>query len=281
MLSRGEIFYSRAFPSFASKAFIRHNVENMQTKDFADLYETEEKLWWFAGMREISAALLDEFCGRDSESVLDIGCGTGLNLKWLERYAKAEKIKGLDVEEAALDFCRRRGENLLTLASATDLPFAAESFDLVTSFDVLVQIPGEGADEKAIAEMLRVLRPGGVAFVRVAAYSWMRSGHDEALNTQRRYNLSEISQKLENAGFTVLRKTYANNLPFPLAFVRRQIFKRVGLAEKGSDVKLLPRSLNWLNRILTRALLLEARFLRRENASLPYGLSAICVARKS
>lgn len=231
-------------------------------------------------MREISAALLDEFCGRDLENVLDIGCGTGLNLKWLERYAKASEIKALDVERAALDFCRERGENFLTQASATDLPFADETFDLVTNFDVLVQIPGENADEKAIREMFRVLKPKGTAFVRVAAYTWMRSGHDEALNSQRRYNLAEISQKLEKGGFTVLRKTYANTLPFPLAIVRRLVLKPIGLAEKGSDVKLLPDSLNWLNRILTRALLFEAEFLKRPNASLPFGLSAICVARK-
>ncbi|HEX8247485.1 MAG TPA: class I SAM-dependent methyltransferase [Pyrinomonadaceae bacterium] len=252
----------------------------MQTEDFVYLYEVEEKLWWFAGMREISAALLDEFCPPEMEDILDIGCGTGLNLKWLERYAKTEAIKGLDVEKTALDFCRERGENLLTQASATDLPFPDANFDLVTSFDVLVQIPGEKADEKAIAEMYRVLKPKGVAFVRAAAYEWMRSGHDRALNTQRRYTIGELSQKLENAGFTVLRKTYANTLPFPLAVVRRLLFKPIGLSDKGSDVKPFPPSMQWLNRVLTRALLSEAKFLKRSKAKFPFGLSAICVVRK-
>ena len=50
---------------------------------------------------------------------------------------------------------------------------------------MLVQLPGEGSDELAMREMFRVLRPGGVAFARAAAYEWMRSGHDEALGTQR------------------------------------------------------------------------------------------------
>jgi ubiquinone/menaquinone biosynthesis C-methylase UbiE len=253
----------------------------MQTEDFVYLYEVEDKLWWFAGMREISAALLDDFCPKDARNILDIGCGTGLNLKWLERYAKTEAITGLDVEKTALDFCRARGENLLTQASATDLPFPDASFDLVTSFDVLVQIPGEKADEKAIAEMYRVLKPQGVAFVRAAAYEWMRSSHDEALNTQRRYTIGRLSQELENAGFTVLRKTYANALPFPLAVVRRLILKPAGLSDKGSDVKPFPPSLEWLNRVLTRALLSEAKFLKRRNAKFPFGLSAICVVRKN
>lgn len=252
----------------------------MQTEDFVDLYEVEEKYWWFVGMREITRALLDDFCPRNLENVLDAGCGTGLNLKWLERYAQVAAIKGLDVERDALAFCRKRGANFLTEASATELPFADDVFDLVTSFDVLVQIPGENADLRAIAEMHRILKPGGVAFVRAAAYNWMRSGHDIALNTQRRYTLPELAQKLENAGFTVLRRTYANTLPFPLAVVRRLVLKQVGLVEKGSDVKPLPPSLDWLNRMLTNALLREAKFLQRPNSSLPFGLSAICVARK-
>jgi SAM-dependent methyltransferase len=253
----------------------------MRTEDFRDLYEVEEKLWWFAGMREISAALLDDFCAKNPQAVLDAGCGTGLNLKWLERYAAERAICGLDVEKTALDFCRERGENFLTQASATSLPFADESFDLITSFDVLVQIPGERADEKALAEMFRVLKPGGAAFVRAAAYEWMRSGHDRALNSQRRYTLKDLSKKMEDAGFIVLRKTYANTLPFPLAVVRRLILKPVGLSDKGSDVKPFPPSMQWLNRVLTKALSAEARFLkRRPDANLPFGLSAICVGRK-
>jgi len=272
----------RRFPPLLTRGLLLHlaYLRKMQTEDFVYLYEVEDKLWWFVGMREISAALLDGLRPPEIENVLDIGCGTGLNLKWLERYAPADNVKGLDVEKTALDFCRARGENFLTQGSAADLPFADETFDLVTSFDVLVQIPGEKADEKAVAEMYRVLKPKGVAFVRVAAYEWMRSGHDRALNSQRRYTVGELSKKLENAGFTVLRKTYANTLPFPLAVVRRLILKPIGLSDKGSDVKPFPPSLAWLNRILTRALLSEAKFLKRSNASLPFGLSAICVARK-
>jgi SAM-dependent methyltransferase len=252
----------------------------MQAKDFEDLYETEEKMWWFAGMREITAAVLDEFCRRDFERILDIGCGTGINLEWLRRYGKEESISGLDFEAVALQFCRARGYNHLIQASATDLPFPAEHFDLVTSFDVLVQIPGEKMDEQAIAEMHRVLKPGGIAFVRGAAYRWMFSGHDRAVNTQRRYNLSELSEKLERAGFTVLRKTYANTLMFPAAVLRRQVLKKIGLADSGSDVRPFPPSLEWFNRLLTRAMLLEASYLKGKNRKLPFGLSAVCVVQK-
>lgn len=252
----------------------------MQTEDYSYMFELEERFWWFVGMREIAATLLDEFQTEKNISVLDAGCGTGANLNWLERYTNVENIYGIDLIDTALTFCKERNLKNLAQASATDLPFADESFDMITSFDVLVQIPGEGADEKAIAEMYRVLKKGGVAFVRVAAYKWMRSGHDEAMNTQRRYTLNEIKARLEKFDFKILRTTYANTFAFPLAVTRRLLLKRIGLSDKGSDVKPLSPRLQWLNSLLTRGLLLESRLLKTRKRKLPFGLSAICIIRK-
>jgi len=253
----------------------------LRSQDFADLYALEESYWWFIGMRRVTAALLDPVCppGR-ARDVLDAGCGTGGMLTWLERYARGGKVFGVDISADGLAFCRERGLRNLARTSVTALPFDDATFDLVTSFDVLVQIPGEGSDEQAMREMFRVLRPGGVAYVRAAAYAWMRSGHDEALGTQRRYSLGEISGRLERAGFRVRRRTYANSLLLPAAAFRRLVLKRLGLADSGSDVKPLPPNLDWLNRTLTRMLEAEARLLEGPSAGLPAGLSTICVVEK-
>lgn len=252
----------------------------MQTEDYEYLYQLEETFWWFAGMREITAALLDPLLPTRDRLILDAGCGTGGNLEWLTRYAGNGHAVGIDLVGTALAFCRARGQRRLAQASATDLPFADESFDLVTSFDVLVQIPGVGADEQAIRELWRVLKPGGVAFARVAAYRWMRSGHDEAMESQRRYQLAELGQKMQQAGFNILRRTYANSLLLPAAAVHRLALKRLGLADSGSDVKPLPAHLHWLNRRLEQALRWEAGYLRAAQRNLPAGLSAICIAQK-
>lgn len=252
----------------------------MQIEDYQYLYELEERFWWFAGMCEITASLLDPLLPDRDRSILDAGCGTGGNLEWLARYAGNGCVAGIDLISTAIEFCRQRGHGRLAQASATHLPFADQSFDLVTSFDVLVQIPGEGADTQAMCEMHRVLKPGGIAFVRCAAFEWMRSGHDRALDTQRRYSLGELRGKLESAGFTVLRETYANSLLFPIAALRRLLLKRLGLADSGSDVKPLPEHLEWLNRVLTQVLLWEAKWLANPHSQLPVGLSAICIARK-
>jgi ubiquinone/menaquinone biosynthesis C-methylase UbiE len=252
----------------------------MQADDYADLYDLEENLWWFAGMREITAVLLDPvFSAGGGRILLDAGCGTGGMLTWLTRYSP-QKVIGIDFSAEALNFCRDRGVKTIAQASVTHLPFPESVFDLVTSFDVLVQLRGEGSDVAAINEIFRVLRPGGIAFVRVAAYEWMLSGHDKALDTQRRYLLSEIARKLDQAGFRVLRTTYANSLLLPVAMFRRLILKRIGLADKGSDVKPLPQQLRWLNRLLTGVLNCEATLLKNRRLKLPAGLSAVCVAQK-
>jgi SAM-dependent methyltransferase len=231
-------------------------------------------------MRQVTAALLDPFCSpRRDRIVLDAGCGTGSNLAWLGRYAGQGAVFGVDLSADALRFCGARRHGRLTRASVTALPFARECFELVTSFDVLAQLSTEDG-EVAANEMFRVLCPGGIAFVRTAAYEWMRSGHDEALGSERRYTLGALESLLTGAGFNVLRATYANSLLLPVAALRRLILKPLRLAGSGSDVKPLASWLRWLNGVLRIVLNAEARWLGTARLDLPAGLSVICVAQK-
>src|SRR5687767_4004090 len=125
----------------------------MRTEDYQHLSELEEEFWWFVGMRQITATLLDPVLSEHlARTVLDAGCGTGTNVAWLRRYSSAKEVIGLDLVADALTLGRHRIQRLAVQGSVTELPFADSTFDVVTSFDVIVQLPDEGADKKAVNE---------------------------------------------------------------------------------------------------------------------------------
>jgi len=107
-------------------------------------------------------AEFDRWTGKD---VLDVGCGVATDGI---RFARAGALyTGLDGSETAVDLARRRFDlegvrGTIVHGQATELPFDDASFDLVWSHGVIHHFP---ATEKAVAEMHRVLRPGGTALV--------------------------------------------------------------------------------------------------------------------
>jgi SAM-dependent methyltransferase len=236
--------------------------------EYERMYEAEERQWWYAGMRAISGALLDKHFAGTGHAILDAGCGTGNNLVHLSGRGRAV---GVDLSEDALRFCRTRGVQAAR-ASVLALPFAAASFDLVTSFDVLYHRWVKD-DRAAVAELARVLRPGGLLLVRVPALKMLWGAHDEAVHSRHRYTRGEVDALLEDAGFDVLESTYANSLLFPVLAVRRGVDRLTG--RHGSDVGFMPGPVEAAFRGL---LLAEARMVRR--VRLPVGASVIALGRK-
>ncbi len=249
----------------------------MQPQDYAYLYELEENFWWFVGMRAITDTLLTPVLSPDNDrDLLDAGCGTGGMMSWLTRYARAGSVTGVDLSPHALQFSHRNHRNVLR-GSIAKLPFADASFDLVTSFDVFPHLPRE-ENSPALDEIYRVLRPGGIVFIRAPAYEWIRGWHDEALDVKQRYSLPGLTEKMQRAGFHVKRTTYANTLLFPVAVLKRIVLARVGFGDPESEVKPWPKRWQWMNGLLTIPLKIEALALRQ--IDLPFGLSAICIGEK-
>lgn len=250
----------------------------MTPDEYQFLYELEERHWWFVGMRRIVAALLDEEAPAGAERILDAGCGTGLMLSWLRRYGKQSSVFGLDYNSFALRYSAQRGERLLVEGSIAAMPFPSNSFDLVTTFDVLDSFPVPGATAP-FAELARVLKPGGVLLVRVPAFQSLYSQHDRAVYTEHRYTARELRQRLEEQGLTVARTTYAMTILFPVALVGRWL-TRSRRDSPQSDVRPLPGPLRWLNSPLAGLLAIEAAWLQWLPWRLPFGLSVMALARK-
>lgn len=129
--------------------------------------------------------ILDDMRLRGDEQVLDVGCGRGAVLLMAAGRLTTGRATGIDLWRTqdqsgnALEVTRKNAEaegvaDRVTLETAdmTALPFAAGTFDLVLSNIAIHNVPGQEQRDRAIAEIVRVLRPGGrvaIADLRNAA----------------------------------------------------------------------------------------------------------------
>lgn len=245
----------------------------MQDEEYRAMFELEESLWWYRGMRAISESILAPYVRpRGKQRLLDIGCGTGFSLLWFRERLRLRAAFGIDLSPNAAAFWKRRGIDSAAIASTRQLPFSDGEFDLVTCFDVIYQLDEHGT-QNAVGEIARVLRPDGLLLIREPAYDWMRGSHDVAVATDHRFTRGRLTRLLGSQGLIPLRATYANTLLFGLAVPHRLISRMKG----GSDSDVKPVS-PWLNRSFQAALRLEARLLT--GLSFPFGLSVLILAEK-
>jgi len=152
---------------------------------FARMRALEAASWWNAGMRDVSARLIELASLGDKPTVLDVGCGSGQTVAWLRAAHEGWKTVGLDIALEGLTAAREEGLDVIR-ASALDIPFASGSVDFITALDVLHHLPLAGGDVAALQEMRRVLKPGGYVLARTNAQSFPRK-HDDIVSQYHTY----------------------------------------------------------------------------------------------
>lgn len=122
--------------------------------------------------RRLAEPFLDFVGSSPVESVLDVGCGTGSLASALARRFPATEVCAVDLSPAYIDYARRAGSNpniTYQVEDACALSFPAGRFDRVLALLLLHFVPSA---EQAIAEMLRVSKPGAT----VGAAVWDARG---------------------------------------------------------------------------------------------------------
>lgn len=116
---------------------------------------------WRAG-QDRRLALVRAAAPRLAEArVLDNGCGLGVYVAQLRTFTP--RVFGLEYDrERAAEASRRLAANIIVCAAGEDLPYPDETFDYILSNEVIEHVRDDGA---ALAEMARVLRPGGRALI--------------------------------------------------------------------------------------------------------------------
>lgn len=237
----------------------------------------EAEHFWFRGFRRFVRPLVTSAaatCGSSRCTVLDCGCGTGVNLEWLREFGTAY---GFDLSRHGLLQARQLGRTSVARASIAAIPFPSGIFDVVTSFDVFQTLPDE-VEKHALAEMRRVLRPGGHIVLSVAALEVLRGRHAVLSEEVRRYTPARLRSVIEAAGFRIERLTFGNAVLLPMMLPVRllQRLRSRGPLEAGEfDITVPPAPINAL---LSAALAAEAAVLRVVN--MPVGSSLFCLAQR-
>jgi SAM-dependent methyltransferase len=156
--------------------------------------------------------------------VLDAGCGTGGLLARLLVERPDLHAVGLEWAERASRRAADKSGAPVVRGSVNTLPFAAACFDAVIAADLLCH--GAVDPAQALAELLRVLRPGGRLIVNMPAYSWLLSDHDRLVHNVRRCTVSQLRALIQGAGFIRVEATYWNGLLLPLMVVQRKLRRR-------------------------------------------------------
>jgi SAM-dependent methyltransferase len=243
---------------------------------YAHMRALEQASWWNAGMRELAARLLDGAGVPARGVLLDVGCGSGQTMAWFRERWPGWRSLGLDVAREGLRAARSATGEVVLGGSAVELPLRPGSVDAVVSLDVLQHLPLGGGDARALAEMRRVLRPGGLLFIRTNAQSVPHAADDVRYNFHK-YTRAELRRKLTSAGFTVRRIGRVNAL-LGLAEIPRELRARrsAGSAYVGLLATVPHIGASWRAKLA---------WLRVENAlvaggmSLPLGRTLVALAQ--
>lgn len=231
--------------------------------------------WWYRARSHLLDAALSPHLRAATHStgrLLDVGSADGPSVDWMGT-ADFTRIT-IDLDPRGL----QPGQGIS--ASALQLPFRDGTFDVVGAFDVIEHCDPEPT---ALAELRRVLRPGGLLLASVPAYEWAWTEHDRYAGHYRRYTRPRLTHSVQAAGFRVTRATYAFAGVFPM-FAADRLLRRVRQERQpapleGTERPPLPQVSPFTDRVLTGLSATEATLLRKHD--LPFGSSVFLAALRT
>lgn len=210
----------------------------------------EERHFWYAARRRQVARRLRPAPCSDARA-LDLGAGSGGNTRLLAEAGY--RAVALEHHPLAADMTHSRGIDVVR-GDGHHLPFSDATFDAVLACDVLEHL---SRDDEAVAEVHRVLRPGGQFLLTVPADPRLWSEHDVALQHHRRYTRASLQSLLETSTFTVDTLTSWMVLLRPAVALRRRLGRGASAIPDDEPVSDLEEVSAPLNAVLGLALRLE------------------------
>lgn len=243
----------------------------MQPAEYAAHAKLEDDHWWFRARRNIIMAALDRFAPTQREHLLEIGCGTGGNLRFFKSCFG--RVTGIDAAPEAIHFARERVDGTVLLGDYREqLAGRWNEFDTILLADVLEHVEDDRGFLRGIAE---TMRPGATLLITVPAHRWLWSEHDVALGHFRRYRSRELRDLWSELPLHEVYFSSFNSWLLPLVIAARWLRPGGSGGETHTDLQ----QHGWIaNHVLYRIFNSERWLIR--HAGLPVGCSFLAVLRK-
>lgn len=248
----------------------------MNSVEYEIMFAHEDTHWWYVALHELIMYFLNiEFEAKGALDIFDAGCGTG---RLCQLMGGLGKVTGCDMSLNAIELSNKRGIRDIIAADLNTVDLGKDCYDVITSIDVLYH--KAIADDCAVLQKLFIaLRPGGVLILNLVAYNFLKSRHDIAVHTKRRYTKSALTEMMKKLGYIIEKTSYRLCFLFlPIAVYRLLQKPWLHRLDPNKTVSDLSQHGPFVNTALLYLARLENRIIRR--ASLPFGTSVFIVARK-
>ncbi len=240
----------------------------MKTYSHGEIAQMEKTNWWYVARRDLLAEIMRRNVS-SGKTALDLGCGVGSNLEVIRPFAP--HVTGLDISAEALLYVKEKGYDATLESSATTIPLADHSIDIILCADMIEHVD----DALAVKEMARVLTSGGVVVCTTPAFSSLWNDNDDYGQHLRRYSRGQFLKVFTEGGFEVRWVNYWNVMMFfPVWVVARFHRKKKEGDHPENNLSRVPV---WLNGILLTWLQIEQWLVLR--FPMPFGVSHIAVFR--
>ncbi len=241
-------------------------------KQYESIYHSaEDTNWWFKARQDFVYRFLKLHAYAPDTRILDIGCGGGGLLSYLQQRGFS-KLSGIDLSPEAIAFCKSRNLSSVTLDDAQYAQTLAEgSFDVIIASDVLEHL--QHASE-AMQRWKDLLAPGGVIILFVPAYQALWSERDVLNKHIMRYTQRQVLAMVETLHLQTLTRSYWNFFMFAPYALLLKIKKHT----KNKIVTIRNKE-TIVNKILKAILKIENSMILK-GAHLPFGVSFLGIFKK-
>ena len=213
-------------------------------------------------------------------TVIDVGCSTGYLLEDLRREVPAASLIGVDLVAGGLRKAHANvPEAVLLQADACALPLEDASVDAAVSANLLEHVPN---DERALAEVFRILRAGARATIVVPVGPGNYDYYDRFLGHERRYGRGELARKAEAIGFEVLEDIHLGAPLYPAFWAVKQRNRRRYGRLQGSALEQKVRAdiARTSDSVLGRLACRWEQWLLARGIRLPFGIRGLTVLER-